>query len=100
MFTVARQQADTGRDRPKLFAASIRHKLRGALFGTNQRRHHMLEAYCTSGSSPTNGGEPYFHRENHGSVFLLRAVFPAAFPSIERQILEETMWFSDAFTTE
>jgi len=60
----------------------------------------MLEAYCTSGSSPTNGGEPYFHRENHGSVFLLRPVFPAAFNSIERQILEETMWFSDALTTE
>jgi hypothetical protein len=37
-----------------IFAASIRHKLRGALLGTNQRRHHMLEAYCTSGCCSPN----------------------------------------------
>ena len=60
----------------------------------------MLEAYCTSGSSPTNGKESNFRRENHGSVFLLWPVFPAAFPSIEPQILEDTMWFSDALATE
>ena len=60
----------------------------------------MLEAYCTSGSSPTDGGTLNFHRENHGSDLLIRPVFPAAFPSIERQILEDTMWFSDALATE
>jgi len=60
----------------------------------------MLETYCTSGSSPTNGREPNFHREDHGSVSLLRSVFPAAFPSIERRLLEDTVWFGNALATE
>ena len=59
----------------------------------------MLEAYCTSGSSPTNGKESNFRRENHGSVFLLWPVFPPAFPSKKLQIFQDTMWFSDALAT-
>lgn len=38
----------------------------------------MLDAFCTSGSSPTGGNDADFVVENHGSIFLLRPLTDSA----------------------
>lgn len=53
----------------------------------------QLNSYATSGSSPT---QPDFICENHSSVFLLRAISPAAFAWIEEHLPPDRITFGNA----
>ena len=52
-----------------------------------------LNAACTSGTSPT---QPDFVCENHGSVFLLRPISPAAFYWIHENLPPDRQMFGNA----
>lgn len=60
----------------------------------------MLDAYCTSGTSPTRSVDPDFVLEDHGSVFLLRPISPASFIWIGEHIPEDAQWFGNAVAVE
>lgn len=62
----------------------------------------MIDSFQTSGSSPTNRSktEPDFLVENHGSIFLLRALTPAANSWIEENLSEERQTFGSAIVVE
>jgi len=52
----------------------------------------LLNAFCTSGSSPGTDS-PDFICENHGSIFLLRPISPAAFLWIHENLpADRQMW--------
>ena len=59
----------------------------------------MLDAFCTSGSSPTED-EPDFRCENHGSVFLLFPLTQSAHSWIEEHVPSDTRWFGNALVIE
>ena len=50
------------------------------------------DSFVASGSSPT----PDFLCENHGSIFLLRPVSPAAFSWIEEHLPPDRLTFGNA----
>jgi hypothetical protein len=54
------------------------------------------DSFVASGSSPT----PDFLCENHGSIFLLRPVSPAAFAWIEKHLPPDRLTFGDAVVVE
>jgi len=56
-----------------------------------------LNAYATSGTSPTN---PDFICENHGSLFLLRPLSPSAFSWIEEHLPPDRLLFGNATVIE
>lgn len=60
----------------------------------------MIDAFRTSGSSPGNTDTPDFFCENHGSVFLLRPVTPAAFEWIESHLCSDRQVFGNAIAIE
>ena len=55
-----------------------------------------INAYATSGTSPTAD----FVCENHGSVFLLRPVSPAALAWIEEHLPPDRITFGNAVVIE
>jgi hypothetical protein len=55
------------------------------------------DSFVCSGSSPT---EPDFICENHGSVFLLRPISPAAFEWIEENLPNDRLTFGNATVIE
>jgi len=55
------------------------------------------DSFVSSGSSPT---EPDFICENHGSIFLLRPVSPAAFVWIEENLPDDRLTFGNATVIE
>jgi len=59
----------------------------------------MLDAFCTSGSSPTENG-PDFRCENHGSLFLLYPLTQSARSWIEQHLPEDVQRFSNAVVVE
>jgi hypothetical protein len=71
----------------------------------NFRRHLLLtggmmsshnDSFVASGSSPT----PDFLCENHGSIFLLRPISPAAFAWIEEHLPSDRLTFGNAVVIE
>ena len=58
----------------------------------------MTDAFKTSGSSPTQIVD--FYVENHGSVFLLRPVTPAADSWVNEHIPEDAQYFGNAVVVE
>jgi hypothetical protein len=54
------------------------------------------DSFVASGSSPTSD----FGCENHGSVFLLRPVTPAAFAWIEQHLPPDRLMFGNAVVIE
>ena len=50
------------------------------------------DSFAASGSSPT----PDFFCENHGSIFLLRPISPAAFAWIEEHLPPDRVTFGNA----
>ena len=59
----------------------------------------MLDAFCTSGSSPTEDG-PDFRCENHGSLFLLYPLTQSAHSWLEQHLSEDAHWFGNAVVVE
>ena len=59
----------------------------------------MLNAFCTSGSSPTKS-EPDFLLSNEGSLFLLQPLTPAAVSWVEENIMNDRMTFGFAIVVE
>ena len=59
----------------------------------------MLDAYCTSGSSPT-GEEADFLLCDEGSIFLLQPLTPAAVSWVEENLPEDRMTFGSAIVVE
>jgi hypothetical protein len=59
----------------------------------------MIDAFCTSGSSPTEVG-PDFRCENHGSLFLLFPLTQSAHSWIENHLPSEGQWFGNAVVIE
>jgi hypothetical protein len=59
----------------------------------------MLDAFCTSGSSPTEAG-PDFRCENHGSLFLLFPLTQSAQSWIEEHLPSDAQRFGNAFVIE
>jgi hypothetical protein len=57
-----------------------------------------LNSYATSGTSPTESID--FVCENHGSVFLLRPVSPAAISWLSENISDDTQFFGSALAVE
>jgi hypothetical protein len=55
------------------------------------------DAFQQSGSSPT---EPDFICENHGSIFLLQPLTPAANSWVKEHLPEDTQWFGGALCVE
>ena len=55
------------------------------------------DSFVASGSSPT---EPDFFCENHGSIFLLRPVSPAAFLWIHENLPPDRQMFGNAVAVE
>ena len=55
------------------------------------------DSFAASGSSPQI---PDFFVENHGSIFLLRPVTPAAFAWVSEHIPEEAQFFGEAVCVE
>jgi hypothetical protein len=62
-----------------------------------EREKMKLNAYATSGSSPTQSD---FVCENHSSVFLLRPLSPSAFAWIEEHLPLERIAFGNAVVVE
>jgi len=60
----------------------------------------MLNAYCTSGSSPTRGNEADFLLCDEGSIFLLQPLTPAAVSWVEENLPEDRMTFGSAIVVE
>ena len=62
----------------------------------------MNDLFQTSGTSPTGRTkiEPDFVVEDHGSIFLLRALTPAANSWIEENLSEDRMTFCSAVVIE
>jgi hypothetical protein len=58
------------------------------------------DGFKTSGSSPTQSNVPDFVVENHGSVFLLRPVTPAANSWVDEHLPEDRMTFGGAIVVE
>jgi hypothetical protein len=58
----------------------------------------MIDAFCTSGSSPTKEADLVF--ENHFSVFLIRPVSPAGQAFLEHVGDSETLTFGGAVVCE
>ena len=56
----------------------------------------MLNAFQTSGTSPTSEARPDFRCENHGTVFLLRPLSPASFAWIESHLPSDRITFGNA----
>ena len=59
----------------------------------------MLDAFCTSGSSPTEDGTD-FRCENHGSLFLLYPLTPTAHSWTKQHLPENALWFGSAVVIE
>ncbi len=59
----------------------------------------MLEAFCTSGSSPTKW-EPDFILSDEGSLFLLQPLTPAAVSWVDDNISQDRMTFGSAIVVE
>jgi hypothetical protein len=55
------------------------------------------DSFVCSGNSPT---EPDFICENHGSIFLLRPVTPAAFDWIDSHLCSDRQVFGNAIAIE
>jgi hypothetical protein len=64
---------------------------------TPERETMKLNAYVTSGTSPTQSD---FVCENHSSIFLLRSVSPAAFAWIEEHLPPDRITFGNAVVVE
>lgn len=60
----------------------------------------MKDAYCTSGSSPGETNSPDFICENHGSIFLLRPISPAALQWIDSHLCSDRQVFGNAVAIE
>ena len=59
----------------------------------------MIDAFCTSGSSPTEDG-PDFRCENHGSLFLLYPLTQFAESWIEQHLPPDAQTFGKAIVVE
>ena len=59
----------------------------------------MIDAFCTSGSSPTEGGAD-FRCENHHSLFLLYPLTPTAHSWTKQHLPENAQWFGNAVVIE
>jgi len=59
----------------------------------------MIDAFQSSGTSPTEIG-PDFRCENHGSIFLLRPISPAAFLWIHENLPSDRQMFGNAVAVE
>lgn len=59
----------------------------------------MTDLFQTSGTSPTTN-DPDFLVENHGTVYLLRALTPAAKSWIEENLSEDRQTFGSATVVE
>ena len=64
---------------------------------TSERKRMELNAYATSGTSPTR---PDFIFENHLSLFLLRPISPAGFAWIEEHLPPDRLMFGNAVVIE
>jgi len=62
----------------------------------------MTDLFQTSGTSPTDrtNPEPDFVVQDHGSIFLLRALTPAVSAWIEENLSEDRQTFGDAVAVE
>ena len=60
----------------------------------------MIDAFQTSGTSPTSEAEPDFRCENHGSLFLLFPLTQPAHSWIEEHLPEDAQWFGNAVVVE
>jgi hypothetical protein len=61
------------------------------------------DSFAASGSSPTkvdSPAPPDFVLENHGSIFLLRLISPAAFTWIEEHLPADRLTFGNAVVIE
>ena len=59
----------------------------------------MLDAFCASGSSPTEGG-PDFRCENHGALFLLFPLIQSAHSWNEEHLPSKVQRFGRAIVGE
>jgi hypothetical protein len=60
----------------------------------------MMDAFETSGTSPTPEAQPDFRCENHGSIFLLYPVSESAKSWIEENLPSDAHWFGSALAIE
>ena len=62
----------------------------------------MIDAFCTSGTSPTSEKEsgPDFLVENHFTIFLLKPLTPAGNSWISDHLPEDRMTFGGAVVVE
>jgi len=58
------------------------------------------DSFAASGSSPTSNDGPDFRCENHGSLFLLLPISPAAFAWIEEHLPADRITFGSAVVIE
>ena len=59
-----------------------------------------MDAFQTSGTSPTSEAEPDFRCENHGSIFLLYPLSESAQSWIEENLPSDAQWFGNAVAIE
>jgi hypothetical protein len=59
----------------------------------------MIDAFETSGTSPTEAGTD-FRCENHGSIFLLYPLSESARSWIEENLPSDAQWFGNAVAIE
>jgi len=60
----------------------------------------VIDAFQTSGTSPTSEGGQDFRSENHGSLFLLFPLTQRANSWIEAHLPEDAQWFGNAVVIE
>jgi hypothetical protein len=60
----------------------------------------MIDAFQTSGTSPTSESGPDFRCENHGSVFLLIPITQPALSWIEENLPSDAQWFGNGVAIE
>jgi hypothetical protein len=60
----------------------------------------MMDAFHTSGTSPTSETGPDFRCENHGSIFLLYPLSPSAQAWTKEYLPEDLQHFGDAIVLE
>jgi hypothetical protein len=60
----------------------------------------MIDAFQSSGTSPTSEDRPDFRCENHGSIFLLYPLSESAKSWIEENLPSDAQWFGRAVAIE
>jgi len=59
-----------------------------------------MDAFQSSGTSPTSEAGPDFRCENHGSIFLLYPLSESAQSWIEENLPSDAQWFGNAVAIE